>query len=137
MPRMNTGFPDADATDDFRRVRRQQAMARLARRAKPLQSYGGPPGQRRALGLQTISLDSIVGTMDRERDFDGRFRPTSNRARDRWQRIARAYRRGEELPPISVYRVGDSHYVRDGHHRVSVARALGRTQLDAYVTELG
>ena len=56
------------------------------------------------------------------------FRPTSGRVRPRWERIALATRRGEAFPPIEVYRVGDAHFVRDGHHRVSVARAHGRTR---------
>ena len=90
----------------------------------------------RSLGLQSIVLDSIVGTVDRSRDFDRRFRPTSQRVRGRWQRIAEAQRRGQAMPPISVYRIGDIHFVRDGHHRVSVARAQGRVDIDAYVTEV-
>ena len=45
-------------------------------------------------------------------------------------------RRGEALPPIDVYRIGDAHFVRDGHHRVSVARALGIKEIDAHVTEI-
>src|SRR3954453_2553507 len=59
------------------------------------------------LGLQTIPLDSIVGTVDRTQDFDRAFRPTSPRLRARWQRIAEAQRRGEAFPPISGYRVGE------------------------------
>ena len=88
------------------------------------------------LGLQTIPLDSIVGTIDRTKDFDRAFRPTSPRLRARWQRIAEAQRRGESFPPISVYRIGELHFVRDGHHRVSVARSLRREDIDAYVTEV-
>ena len=88
------------------------------------------------LGLQSIPLDSIVGTVDRTKEFDRAFRPTSPRLRARWQRIAEAQRRGESFPPISVYRIGELHFVRDGHHRVSVARALGRTDIDAYVVEV-
>ena len=88
------------------------------------------------LGLQTIPLDSIVGTVDRTKEFDRAFRPTSPRLRARWQRIAEAQRRGESFPPISVYRIGELHFVRDGHHRVSVARSLGRDDIDAYVTEV-
>ena len=56
--------------------------------------------------------------------------------RERWDRIALAQRRGEALPPITVYRVGGVHFVEDGHHRVSVARALGQTTIEAYVTEI-
>ena len=88
------------------------------------------------LGLQTIELDSIVGTVDRTREFDRQFRPTTGRVRGRWERVAAAMRRGESLPPIDVYRIGELHFVRDGHHRVSVARALGRSDIDAYVTEV-
>jgi hypothetical protein len=56
--------------------------------------------------------------------------------RERWQRLALAQRRGESVPPIEVYRVGDMHFVVDGHHRVSVAHALGLKTIDAYVTEV-
>src|SRR4051794_38479312 len=90
----------------------------------------------RSLGLQSIPLDSIVGSVGRTREFDRSFRPTSSRTRPRWERIANAQRRGKDMPPISVYRIGDLHFVRDGHHRVSVARALGLTHIDAYVTEV-
>src|SRR3954469_11132029 len=74
------------------------------------------------LGLQTIPLDSIVGTVDRTKDFDRALRPTSPRRPARWRGSAEPQRGGEASPPISVYRVGDLHFVRDGHHRVSVAR---------------
>jgi hypothetical protein len=93
--------------------------------------------EERYVGLQTIDLDTVLGTVDRERGgFDRQFRPTTARVRARWERIANAARRGEPLPPISVYRIGDVHFVRDGHHRVSVARALGRDTIDAYVVEV-
>ncbi|WP_436502205.1 chromosome partitioning protein ParB [Actinokineospora sp. HUAS TT18] len=95
----------------------------------------GRTGEKR-LGLRVIPLDSIVGSVDRTRDFDRRFRPTSGRARERWERLALAQRRGEAVPPIEVYRVGDLHFVVDGHHRVSVAHALNLKTIDAYVTEI-
>jgi hypothetical protein len=60
----------------------------------------------------------------------------SNRQRQRWERIAAAMRRGQALPPVELYRVGELHFVRDGHHRVSVSRALGRDAIDADVTEI-
>lgn len=80
-------------------------------------------------------MDTIVGTVDRGRDFDRRFRPTSNRVRERWERLALAQRRGEPMPPIDVYRVGGLHFVRDGNHRVSIAMATDQKMIDAYVTE--
>jgi hypothetical protein len=96
----------------------------------------GRRGQR-DVGLQSIRLDSIVGTVARHhREFDRQFRPTSLGVRGRWERIATARRRGAAMPPIDVYRIGELHFVEDGHHRVSVARALGDTHIDAYVKEV-
>jgi hypothetical protein len=90
----------------------------------------------RELGLQVVPIAAIVGTVDRERDFDRRFRPTSGRVRSRWERIASAMRRGDSLPPVDLYKIGAIYFVRDGHHRVSVACALGYEDIDAYVTEV-
>ena len=144
----DTGFPVADAENDFLRARRRQVLARLAawlRRAPDdvnimlpfdeVVAALGRLGERR-LGLQVITLDSIVGSVDRSREFDRRFRPTSGLVRERWQRLALAQRRGEPVPPIEVYRIGDMHFVVDGHHRVSVAHALGLKTIDAYVAEV-
>lgn len=144
----DTGFPIADAENDFLRARRRQVLSRLAawlRRAPDdinimlpfdeVVAALGRTGERR-LGLQVINLDSIVGSVDRSREFDRRFRPTSGQVRERWQRLALAQRRGESIPPIEVYRVGEMHFVLDGHHRVSVAHALGLKTIDAYVTEV-
>ena len=90
----------------------------------------------RSLGLQVVPIEAIIGTVDRGRDFDRSFRPTSGRVRSRWEQIAAAMRRGESLPPVDLYKLGEIYFVRDGHHRVSVACALGRTDIDAYVTEV-
>jgi hypothetical protein len=144
----DTGFPRADVENDFQRARRRQVLARLAHRLRrepddvslilPFDEVVAALGQRgeRRLGLQTIPLDSIVGTVDSSRDFDRRFRPTSGRVRERWERLALAQRRGEPIPPIDVYRVGDTHFVIDGHHRVSIAMATGAKTIEAYVTEV-
>jgi hypothetical protein len=83
-----------------------------------------------------VPLDQIVGSVDKVRDFDRRFRPTSDRSRQRWQRLAEKSRLGEYLPPIDVYKLGNLYFVRDGHHRVSVARMHGADSLDANVTEI-
>jgi hypothetical protein len=145
---LDTGFPRADAENDFLRARRRQFLAALVRRLRfrradsdrivPLDEVAGPLGWRgeRHLGLQTIPLDTIVGTVDSRRAFDRHFRPTSNRVRPRWERLALAQRRGESVPPIEVYRVGELHFVNDGHHRVSVAAATGQKVIDAYVTQV-
>ncbi|PXY32440.1 ParB N-terminal domain-containing protein [Prauserella muralis] len=148
MNTRDTGFPRADAEHDFLRARRRQVLSRLSnwlRRepddvnimlpfAEVVEALGWE-GERR-VGLRVIRLDSIVGSVDRGRDFDRRFRPTSGRVRQRWERLALASRRGEAIPPIEVYRVGELHFVIDGHHRVSVAHALGLTSIEASVTEV-
>jgi hypothetical protein len=145
---MDTGFPASDAQTDFGRARRRQVASRLARRLRgepgdvhlilPFDEVIEALGRRgeRRIGLETIPLDSIVGTVDRTREFDRNFRPTTRSVKRRWQRIAEAIRRGEAMPPIDVYRIGDMHFVRDGHHRVSVARQLGLDVIEAHVTEI-
>jgi hypothetical protein len=145
---LDTGNTAQDAQSDFSRARRARMLAAIGRRLRrepddvalilPFDEVVEALGMvgEVQLGLQTIPLDSIVGTIDRTRDFDRGFRPTTPRVRGRWQRIAAAQRRGESFPPISVYRVGDLHFVRDGHHRVSVAKSLGREDIDAYVTQV-
>ena len=90
----------------------------------------------RPLGLRTIRLDTVVGTVDSRRDFDRRFRPTSSRVRARWESLALAQRRGASIPPIEVYRIDGLHFVSDGHHRLSIAASAGHQTIDAYVTEI-
>jgi hypothetical protein len=144
----DTGFPQADAENDFLRARRRQFLAALTNRLRgrpvgsgglvPLDEIVGPLGWRsqRQLGLQTIQLGTIVGTAGARRDFDRCFRPTSGRVRSRWEPLALAQRRGVAIPPIEVYRVGHQHFVSDGHHRVSIAAATGQQLIDAYVTQV-
>jgi hypothetical protein len=145
---LDTGFPRADAENDFLRARRHQILATLTHRLRHqphdsnrllvLDEMVGAFGWRsqRYLGPQTIPLDSVVGTVDSRRDFDRHFRPTSNRVRERWEQLALAQRRGAAIPPIEVYRVGGLHFVSDGHHRVSIAAATGQQTIDAYVTKV-
>lgn len=141
-------MPGVDAQHDFLRARRRATLARLIARLRrepddiadilPYEEVIAALGLtgERPLGLQVVSLAAIVGTIDRERDFDRQFRPTSRRVRGRWEQIAAAMRRGEALPPVDLLKVGELYFVRDGHHRVSVAAALGLADLDARVTEI-
>jgi hypothetical protein len=145
---VSSGFSSADAQNDFTRARRARLLSDIARRLRrepndvglilPFEEVVEALGRvgQVDLGLQVVPLDAIVGTIDRAVDFDRGFRPTSARLRSRWERIAAAQRRGEALPPVSLYKVGDLYFVRDGHHRVSVAKSLGRDDIDAYVTEV-
>jgi hypothetical protein len=144
---METGNLMVDAQTAFarqRRARRRERAKRwiLRQPANALVSLehemaGGAPGTRRTAGLQAIPLESIVGTAEtaKVRSFDHRFRPDPS-SRRRWEGLWIAGRVGGALPPISVYRLGDRHFVRDGHHRVSVAHSLGMGAIDAEVTEL-
>jgi hypothetical protein len=138
-----------DAEGDFDRERRRRALARIATRFRaepddvsallPLEEVVAALGRvgETDLGVRTIALDSIVGTVDRQAAaFDRSFRPASSQLRPRWQGIAEARRRGLSMPPIDVYRVGEMHFVQDGHHRVSVARALGDKTIEAHVREV-
>jgi hypothetical protein len=144
----STGLPSVDAQHDFLRARRRAIIARLATRLRlepgdvevilPYEEVIEALGfvSERSLGLQVVAISAIVGTVDRERDFDRHFRPTSGRVRSRWEQIAEAIRRGEALPPVDLIKIGEIYFVRDGHHRVSVACALGHSDIDAYVTEV-
>jgi hypothetical protein len=147
---METGNLMVDAQTAFarelRRRRRDRVAGWLTRRPQPCKRLASleqalrhaPPAGRRPAGLSAIPLASIVGTAEtaKTRSFDRRFRPPSS-SRRRWEGLWMAGRRGAPLPPISVYRLGGEHFVRDGHHRVSVARSLGMTAIDAEVTDLG
>src|SRR5262249_58310786 len=86
-------------------------------------------------GRKASPVTPSGGAADWRGHLARRFRPTSSRVRERWERLALAQRRGESMPPIDVYRIGDMHFVQDGHHRVSIAMATGQTTIDAYVTE--
>ena len=145
----DTGLPREDAKTDFSRERRRQALAKIAQRLRsepddvsvmlPFEEVVAALGRvgQRDLGVQTIPLHTIVGTVGRERnEFDRSFRPATTGVRGRWEGIAYARRTGKPMPPIEVFRIGELHFVQDGHHRVSVARAQGDTQIDAHVIEV-
>ena len=146
---METGNLLIDAQSAFARQRRRRrwtrarAWARRAPTAGRLAALedtlgGSPPSNRRAAGIQAIPLESIVGTAEpaKARVFDSRFRVPES-SRHRWERLWIASRKGAALPPISVFRLAGEHFVDDGHHRVSVAQALGMVSIDAEVVELG
>jgi hypothetical protein len=144
----DAGSPRQGAESDFLRVRRHQTLSKLAARMRgdsqvltetlSFNDVVDALGRRgeHDRGLQLIPLDQIVGSVDKVRDFDRRFRPTSDRSRQRWERLAEKSRMGEYLPPIDVYQLGNLYFVRDGHHRVSVARAQGATEIDAHVVQI-
>jgi hypothetical protein len=84
--------------------------------------------------IQTVPISQIRGSEGRSRDFDRNFNPLQSHTKDRWLSIAGALQRGRVLPPVELIQVRDVYFVRDGHHRISVARALGQLDIEAKVT---
>jgi hypothetical protein len=144
----DSGFVAADAERDLRRARRHRAWSRLwgrlrrsSSRTIGLLAFDDVAAElgataRHDLGVQPVDLDTIVGSVGRSGDFDRCFRPGPKIDGRRWESLDRAMRSGQSLPPITVYRIGGLHYVQDGHHRVSVAHAVGLSTVDAFVTEV-
>jgi hypothetical protein len=85
------------------------------------------------LGAQPVPIERIIGTESRQADFDALFRPLRKTEPLRWVNIAVAWLTDVSLPPVALLKVGEDYYVRDGHHRISVARALGQHYIDAVV----
>lgn len=81
-----------------------------------------------------MALADIRGSEGRTNDFDDQFYPLTSQGRQRWQRVAQALIEGMALPPAELIQVGGEFYVRDGHHRLSVTRALGQEVIEANVT---
>jgi hypothetical protein len=123
----------AQADERFRRLVRKRG--RHPERLEVLEDHAGWP--RRELGIESIAIDSITGTVEPSKAaaFDRRFRPHPS-CGGRWQQIWLAELDGIALPPIAVYRVGGRHILRDGHHRVSAARDHGWSAIEAEVVEL-
>ena len=131
---------DAARFRAFRRAIRN-ALTGRARRLVELDTVLDAAGAegRSFGGVQEIPLDKIVGSAAspaKASDFVPGFLPANRRLRDRWTRVYTAMTEGGELPPIDVYKVGDGYYVIDGHHRVSVARSLGRDVINARVIDV-
>jgi len=87
-------------------------------------------------GMRTVEVEKITGSVGRYRDFDASFLPLRESIAHRGSRIDRAYHRGDELPAVSLYKIRDAYFVRDGNHRVSVARYHGVAAIDAEVVEI-
>jgi hypothetical protein len=88
------------------------------------------------LGMREVPVSKIVGSVGRHRDFDRAFLPSKPDLGTRWRRIDEIMHSAEELPPVSLYKIGDAYFVQDGNHRVSVARQQGVEMIDAEVIEL-
>ena len=135
---------EAQVAADFSRARFKaffnDIISLIARRSNELLSFDEVARrlkirQRRYGGLRTVEVDKIVGSVGRYRDFDRAFLPTQSHTQGKWKSVDRAHYQEIELPPVQLYKVGDVYFVRDGHHRVSVAREKGVKFIDAEVIE--
>jgi len=84
--------------------------------------------------VRAVPLDRIHGSVDGGGNFDRDFYPLNSRAERRWVRVATAILQGKSLPPVELIQVGERYFVVDGHHRISVARMLHYSHVDAVVT---
>jgi len=87
-------------------------------------------------GIRPVSIDRIRGTQGKSDDFDATFHPVRESIRSRWLGIALEKLRGHELPPVDLVDVNGTYYVRDGHHRISVARSFGQAYIEAEITKI-
>jgi hypothetical protein len=133
---------DADFTRARRRARLRAVMARIRREhaSNRLLSFDDVRRElaaknRLQRGTRVVEVDEIVGSVGRWRDFDRSFLPARASVGQRWKRIDRAFQRGEELPPVELYKLEEAYFVVDGHHRVSVARYHDVPTLEAAVAE--
>jgi hypothetical protein len=87
-------------------------------------------------GFQTVPINRIKGSEDRTSDFDRDFNPIQTRTMERWMSVAVARSSGGILPVVELIQLGEDYFVRDGHHRISVARAFREEYIDAKVIAL-
>jgi hypothetical protein len=89
---------------------------------------------RHSIGRQIVPIAAILGSESRVTDFDRGFRPCAKHLAERWCRVAEGWENGASLPPVELICVGDRYFVRDGHHRISVAATFGALEIEALVT---
>jgi len=89
-----------------------------------------------SIGLRTVAISKIRGSEGRSEDFDQEFHPLKLHNQGRWLGVAAARQRGVVLPPVDLIQIGGIYFVRDGHHRISVAKAFGQDEIEADVTVL-
>lgn len=112
----------------------RQRWSRITSKENALRSLKRQPVEsRRHATTALVPLNQIVGTEGRSRDFDSNFFPLQTYSRERWISVAAARRTGVALPLVELVWARDGYYVRDGHHRISVARAMGQLEIEAQV----
>ena len=137
------GQVDLDFTVARRRARLSRLKELLLRRDSTRSTLLSPEETRRGVpasgsmyrGRRTVEVSRIVGSVGKHQQFDPNFMPLSKASPEKWKRVDRAFRLGQELPPVSLLELGGDYFVIDGNHRVSVARFHGVEWIDAEVTE--
>ncbi len=141
---MSNAWFKSQARDDFNRARRKSFLQSIAALLSNQPNELVPFEEVRtrinirgmvSRGLQHVPLDKIIGSEGRYADFDRRFLPRRDQTSGRWQSVDVAHYASIPLPPVDLYKIGDVYFVKDGNHRVSVARERGLVEIDAYVTE--
>lgn len=142
---MNSSFIETKATEDFNKARSHALFSRIMNVLTPqneemlsLQDVKEVvrPRTESYRGLQTVPVSHIVGSEGRYRDFNRHFLPRREELRNRWTRVDKAHLQDVSLPAIQLYEIGGLYFVRDGNHRVSVARSQGVQDIDAEVISL-
>lgn len=133
------------AEEDFARARTRELLSRISKLLDPgrdnllpldeVLSILKPVGET-YVGMQSIEVDKIVGSEGRYRDFNRHFLPRKEHLKSRWVSIDMANYEDVPLPPVRLYEIGGLYFVRDGNHRVSVARLRGQKSIDAEVSSL-
>ena len=129
------------ATDRLYNLARNQAqrgllwstLTRRSRSLRALDEIEATGDAHRDAGVRTVPISQIRGSESRSSDFDRDFNPLQDHNKRRWLSIATARQRGKALPPVKLIRAAGVYFVRDGHHRISVARALGQRSIEARV----
>ena len=135
------------AIQDFKDARRQAAlevlMARITGKSDEIQLLPYHEVREKLRGteksgahLEDIPLEAIVGSVGRYHEFTRSFLPKGSTSQSRWAKVMSETLGLSGLPPIEVYQIGDAYFVKDGNHRVSVARQLGSPTIEAYVTRV-
>lgn len=142
---MNELFYQDKAREDFNKARFKELLSQIkgfiTQEDSELLSFKDviniiKPKNEVYKGLQVVPISKIVGSEGRYRDFNKAFFPKYSHLRDRWENIDKAHLKNMILPPIKLYEIGGVYFVRDGNHRVSVAKMQGVKAIDAEVTSL-
>jgi hypothetical protein len=133
------------ARSDFSKLRTRETITRILSLLKQQKDEMLSLGDVRALlrpdsetyrGMRTVPIDKIVGSEGRHKDFNRAFLPRHDKMMRRWTRVDMAHYQNIILPPIKCFEIGGVYFVRDGNHRVSVAKAKGAEFIDAEVISL-